>query len=158
DRFGVHLGGSANTPADSRTLPKIGRASCRYRGYAAATPLCNHHTTNPEAATTTRAFHLQSRIVESQLLRRSHAYQSRRLPHATGPRTTATTSLLRHSNCLAFRAEQQAHLPGRDNNQRQLQAGEQRKSIHVAGSGAATGSASTWAAPQPRQRIRGRFP
>jgi hypothetical protein len=33
-----------------------------------------------------------------------------------------------------------AHLPGRDTNQRQRQAGEQRKTNHAAGSGAASGS------------------
>src|SRR5262245_9231763 len=38
-------------------------------------------------------------------------------------------------------AEQRAHLPGRNTNQRQRQASEQHETTYVAGSGAAPGSA-----------------
>src|SRR5262249_37760586 len=46
-----------------------------------------------------------------------------------------------YSPSLAFPAELKAHLPGRETISRQPQAGKQRKSDHVAGSGAAPGSA-----------------
>src|SRR5262249_13092232 len=76
-----------------------------------------------------RFFPAASRITGGEILRRSNAPKR------------SSSSAGRMPSPLASVAELKAHLPGRDTNQRQQQAGKQRKSNYVAGAGAANGSA-----------------